>query len=564
MKKSKFLLLLSLTLVLSMFLAACGGSKDNADEGNKEDGTTTDDVKQELRMLESTSIPAMDTVMATDTVSFTTMNNVMEGLYRLDPDQNVVEGMAEGEPEVNEDGTVYTIKLRDAKWSNGEPVTAHDFVYAWKKAIDPDTASPYGPYMMEGKIKGAKEIIEAAAEGQEYDLDTLGIKAIDDKTLEITLEKPIPYFKSLMAFPTFYPQNQKFVEEQGDNYALTSENLIYNGPFVLANWEGATDSEWEYVKNENYWDADSVKLEKLTWNVLKDPQAAANAFETGEVDITTKLSSDIVPQYEGDERLVTWLEPTVFWIKMNQKDNPALQNTNIRKAIAQAINKEEFVNNILNNGSIVANYFIPNEFVKNEETGEDFRAINGNELLTYNLDEAKKAWEAGLAELGTDKVSLRYLTDDTENAKRTAEYIKNQLETNLPGLTITVESVPFSVRIDRQNKQDYDLQMAGWGPDYLDPMTFADLWLTGGGNNKMDYSNPEYDRLIEEAQTTLAQSPTERFEAIAKAERILLEEDAAIAPLYQRSANILVSEKVANFTKHVVGPEYSFKWTYVK
>ncbi|MEQ2525733.1 peptide ABC transporter substrate-binding protein [Bacillaceae bacterium CLA-AA-H227] len=561
MKKSKYFLLLSLMLVISSFLAACGGGDD---AGKDKEGADNTAAVQELKMLESTAIPSMDSVMAQDTVSFTTLNNVNEGLYRLDPNQEVVEGVADGEPTISEDGTVYTFKLKDAKWSNGEPVTANDFVYAWQRAIDPENASPYGPYMMDGKIKGAAEITAAAAEKKEYDLSTLGVKAVDDKTLEVTLERPIPYFKSLMAFPTFYPQNQKFVEEQGENFGLKAENVLYNGPFVLSEWDGSTDEEWVYAKNTEYWDADTVKLEKLTWNVLKESQAAANAFETGEVDITGKLSSDVVPQYEGDERLLNWLEPTIFWLKMNQKNNPALKNVNIRKAIAQAINKQDFVDGVLANGSIVANYAVPNEFVKNDETGEDFRSINGNELLPYNVDEAKKSWEAGLAELGTDSVEVRYLGDDTESAKKAAEYVKNQLETNLPGIKVTVESVPFSVRLDRENAQDYDLQMAGWGPDYLDPMTFSDLWLTGGGNNKMDYSNEKYDQLVKDAQTTLAQSPVERYEALAEAERILIEEDAAIAPLYQRSSNLLVSEKVENFTYHLVGPEYSFKWTSVK
>ncbi|MGM7719571.1 peptide ABC transporter substrate-binding protein [Metabacillus sp. Hm71] len=564
MKKSKYFLLLALSLVLSMFLAACYGGGDagqetdtGGDEGKKE-------AVQEITALESQAIPSMDSVMAQDTVSFTTLNNVMEGLYRLDPKQEVVPGLAEGEPEVSEDGTVYTFKLRDAKWSNGDPVTAQDFVYAWQRAIDPKNASPYGPYMMDGKIKGAAEISAAGAAKKEYDLNTLGVKAIDDKTLEVTLERPIPYFTSLMAFPTFYPQNQKFVEEQGENYGKTAENLVYNGPFVLSDWGGSTASEWTYSKNEDYWDAETVKLEKVQWNVLKDSQSSANAFETGEADVTGKLSSDIVPQYEGDDRLVTWLEPTIFWLKFNQKENEALKNPDIRKAIAQAINKEDYVKSVLNNGSIVANYAVPQEFAKNPETGKDFREINGNELLPYDLEAAKASWEKGLAALGTDTVEVRYLGDDTENAKKTAEYIKNQLETNLPGLKLKVESVPFSVRLDRENSQDYDIQLAGWGPDYLDPMTFSDLWLTGGGNNKMDYSNAQYDKLIKDAQTTLAQTPVEYYEALAQAEKILLEEDAAIAPLYQRSSNVLVNEKVENFTYHLVGPEYSFKWTSVK
>ncbi|WP_299833897.1 peptide ABC transporter substrate-binding protein [uncultured Metabacillus sp.] len=564
MKKSKYFLLLALSLVLSMFLAACYGGGDAGQETDTGGDKGKKEAVQEITALESQAIPSMDSVMAQDTVSFTTLNNVMEGLYRLDPKQEVVEGLAEGEPEVSEDGTVYTFKLRDAKWSNGDPVTAQDFVYAWQRAIDPKNASPYGPYMMDGKIKGAAEISAAGAAKKEYDLNTLGVKAIDDKTLEVTLERPIPYFTSLMAFPTFYPQNQKFVEEQGENYGKTAENLVYNGPFVLSDWGGSTASEWTYSKNEDYWDAETVKLEKVQWNVLKDSQSSANAFETGEADVTGKLSSDIVPQYEGDDRLVTWLEPTIFWLKFNQKENEALKNPDIRKAIAQAINKEDYVKSVLNNGSIVANYAVPQEFAKNPETGKDFREINGNELLPYDVEAAKASWEKGLAALGTDTVELRYLGDDTESAKKTAEYIKNQLETNLPGLKLKVESVPFSVRLDRENSQDYDIRLAGWGPDYLDPMTFSDLWLTGGGNNKMDYSNEQYDKLVKDAQTTLAQTPVEYYEALAQAEKILLEEDAAIAPLYQRSSNVLVNEKVENFTYHLVGPEYSFKWTSVK
>jgi oligopeptide transport system substrate-binding protein len=566
-KKSKFLLLFALSLVLSTFLAACnyGGGGDTGKEKEGGTGEETDAV-QEIKALESALIPSMDSVMAQDTVSFTTLNNVMEGLYRLDPDQEIVEGIAEGEPEINEDGTVYTFKLRDSKWSNGDAVTAQDFVYAWHRAIDPENASPYGPYMMDGKIKGAAEISAAGAEGKEYDLNTLGIKAIDEETLEITLERALPeqLFKSLMAFPTFYPQNQKFVDEQGDKYATTADTLVFNGPFTLTEWGGSTDSSWTYTKNKDYWDSETVKLEKVQWNRVEDSQTASNLFETGEADITPKLSSDIVPQYEGDERIVKWLEPTIFWIKMNQKGNEALQNADIRKAIAQAINKDDFVTSVLNNGSIPANYAVPNEFVKNEETGKDFREINGNELLPYNVDAAKESWDKGIAALGTDTVELRYLTDDTESAKKTAEYIKNQLETNLSGLTIKVETVPFSVRLDRENSQDFDLQLAGWGPDYQDPMTFSDLWLTGGGNNKMDYSNEKYDQLVKDAQTTLAQKPVERYEALAEAEKILLEEDAAIAPIYQRSSNVLVNEKVDGFTYHLVGPEYSFKWTSVK
>jgi oligopeptide transport system substrate-binding protein len=543
-----------------MFLAACNGGGNDTTEN--EGDTDKAAVAQELKVLERSEIPSMDSVMAQDASSFTALGNVMEGLYRLDENQKAVPGMADGEPEVSEDGLVYTIKLKDAKWSNGDPVTAEDFVFAWQRAIDPKTASPYGPYMMEGKIKGAKEITKLAAEKKEYDLNTLGVKALDEKTLEVTLEKPLPFFTELMAFGTFYPQNKAFFEGKGDQYATTAENLVYNGPFVMSAWEGTTATEWTMKKNPEYWDKENVTLETIQYNVLKDPQASANAYETGEADITSKLASDIVPQYEGDPNLVEWLEPTIFWIKMNQQ-NEALANENIRRAIATAINKEDLATSILNNGSVPANYAVPAEFVKGPD-GKDFREGNGN-MLTYNAEEAKKLWETGLKEIGKDSVELVYLGGDTETSKKTDAYIKNQLETNLPGLTVKVESVPFSVRLDRDIKMDYDLQFAGWGPDYTDPMTFSDLWITNGGNNKMAYSNPEYDKLLEDAQTTLAtpDKEKERWEALQKAEKILLEEDAALAPIYQRASTVLVADKVDGYVYHLIGPEYSLKWAKV-
>ncbi len=559
-KKSKLFLLLALSLVLSMFLAACngGGDETTTDEGGD---TAAESVPQELKVLETSEIPSMDSVMAQDSASFTALANVMEGLYRLDQNQEAVPGMADGEPEVSEDGLVYTVKLKDAKWSNGDPVTAEDFVFAWQRAIDPATASPYGPYMMEGKIKGAKEITKLAADKKEYDLNTLGVVAKDEKTLEITLEKPIPYFESLMAFGTFYPQNKKFVEEKGDKYASSADNLVYNGPFVLTAWEGNTATEWTMEKNTEYWDAEAVALENIQFNVLKDPQASANAYETGEADITGKLASDIVPQYEGDPNMVKWLEPTIFWIKMNQQ-NEALANENIRRAIATAFNKQDLTDSILNNGSVPANYSVPKNFVT-DPSGKDFREANGD-MLEYNLEEAKKFWEAGLKELGTDSVELVYLGGDTETSKKTDSYIKNQLETNLKGLTVDVQSVPFSVRLDRDVKMDYDLQFAGWGPDYQDPISFSDLWITDGGNNKMAYSNEQYDKLLEDAQYTFADDNAKRFEALQQAEKILLEEDAALAPVYQRSSNVLVADKVEGFTYHFIGPEYSYKWVTIK
>ncbi|MFS0634531.1 peptide ABC transporter substrate-binding protein [Mesobacillus foraminis] len=556
MKKSKYSLLLVLTLVFSLILAACSGGNEGADNSKEEENNAASDVPQEFKMLDSSEIPTMDTVLAEGSTSFTYIGNVGEGLYRLDKDGKPVPAMSDGEPKVNDDKTVFTFTLRDAKWSNGDPVTAQDFVFAWQRAIDPKTASPYGPYMMGGKIKGAAEITQAGADKKEYDLNTLGVKAIDDKTLEVTLEKPVVYWEDLFAFPTFYPQNQKFVEEKGEAFASNAENLLYNGPFKMTKWEGTDAQEWVLEKNPDYWDAENVKMEKITVNVVKDSGSAVNAFEAGETDMTGLLSSDLVPQYEGDERMMSWLDASVFWLKMNQK-NEALANTNIRKAIAMAFNKEDLATSILSNGSVPANYMVPKEFVNLD--GEDFREANGD-MLVYNVEEAKKHWEAGLKELGKTELTIRYLGGDTEASKKIDAYMKNQLETNLEGLTVELESVPFAVRLERDNAMDYDLQMAGWGPDYGNAISFADLWVTNGGSNRMGYSNEKYDELIKKAQGELATKPKENFEALQEAERILLEEDAGIAPVYQRASNILINPNLKGLVQYQYGPDYSFKW----
>ena len=316
---------MTLVLALSVIVAACGNDESSS---KKESGSEA--AVQELRVLKSSEIPSMDSVMATDATSFTILGNINEGLYSLNENNELVPAVAEGDPEVNEEGTEFTVTLKDGvEWANGDPVTAADFVYAWQRAIDPENASPYGPYMMENKILGATEITEAAAAGQAYDLNSLGVEAVDETKLVVKTASPmtVDFFKGLMAFGTFYPQNQAFVEAHGDKYATSAETVLSNGPFKMTSWKGPTATEWELEKNENYWDADNVSLTKIIFNVSKESQSAVNAIEAGEADITDKLSSDIVPQYEGDERMVSWLDPRLTWVKLNQ-ENEALANEN--------------------------------------------------------------------------------------------------------------------------------------------------------------------------------------------------------------------------------------------
>ncbi|PSL28396.1 oligopeptide transport system substrate-binding protein [Planomicrobium soli] len=570
MKNSKLFWLLSLVLVLSAFLAACGGGGDSSSETSTEKETETEegttesgasgepDAEQVLNLMESAEIPSMDSAIAEDSVAFNILNNVNEGLYRLNQENIAEPAIAEGEPTISEDGLTYTFKLRDAKWDNGEPVTAQDFVFSWQRAIDPATGSPYGPYMMAGTLKNADKIAAG-----DMDKAELGVKAVDEKTLEVTLERPTPYFLSLMSFGTFYPQNEKFVTEKGDAYASNSENLLSNGPFKLANWDG-TGLTWSLEKNPEYWDAETVKLDTINVDVVKEPATAVNLYNSGEKD-RAGLSGEFALQYADNEEVVKELEPTIFYLKFNQERNgekTPLANVNIRKAIAMAFNKQDLVDVVLANGSLPANYLVPTEFTF-DENNKDFREVNGNEMLAFNAEEAKKLWAQGLEEEGLTEVSLELLGGDTETAKAMDEYMKAQLEENLEGLTVKLKAVPFGVRLELDEKQDYEIQTSGWGPDYQDPMTFIDLFVTGSSHNHMGYSNEEFDKLIEQAKGELAQDAAGRWNAMAEAEKIMLEEDAAIAPIYQRGLMSLQKPYVHDIASHPFGGDYSYKWAYI-
>lgn len=566
MKNSKLVWLLSLLLVVALFLAACGGddeSKETTTDTDDKDATTEEpevaaDEEQVLNLIMNAEIPTMDSALVTDAVGFDLLNNVNEGLYRLNQENIAVPAISDGEPTVSEDGLVYTFTLRDANWSDGSPVTANDFEFAWKRAMNPDTASEYGPYMMDGVIKNATAIMDGSAEYTE-----LGVKALDEKTLEVTLEKPTPYFLSLMSFGTFLPQKEEFVTAQGENYAKNSDALLYNGPFTLAKWDG-TGLSWQLLKNEQYWDKDTVKLTEINYDVVKEPGTGVNLYTEGEKD-KAPLTGEFAMQYAADPELINESETAVFYFKYNQErlgEKTPLANVNIREAISKAFNKQDLVDVVLANGSVPANYLVPKDFTF-DENGNDFRDVNGD-MSEFNVEEAQAAFETGLSELGVSELEIELLNGDTESAKKTGEYLKNQLETNLPDLTVKLKEVPFNVRLDLDTNQDYDMQIAGWGPDYQDPYTFMNLWLTDGGNNKMSYSNPEYDQLVSSSVNELALDPEARWQALADAEKLLIEEDFGIGPIYQRGLMHLQKPYVKGIVAHPFGGDYSYKWAYIE
>ncbi|WDL93959.1 peptide ABC transporter substrate-binding protein [Bacillus sp. HNR-4] len=539
MKRKKSHLMV-MALVTSLLLTACNNKENKSDKEAK---------KQVLNVTVSEEIPSLDTAKTMDGTSAHVMQNIFEGLYVLDDQDQPIPAVAKSFKR-SEDGKKYTFDLRkDAKWSNGDSVTANDFMFAWKRAINPETASQYA-YML-FYVKNAKEINKGTVP-----LAELGVKVINDYKLEVELEQPIPYFLQLLALPIYLPQHESFLKEQGKNYALEPSNLIYNGPFVLEKWKH--EQEFQLKKNATYWDEKKVKLDEINFQIVKDTMTAVNLYEAGNLD-RVPINSQFVDKYKGHKELHMSSEPAIAMLRFNEK-NSALANKKVRQAISFALNKEDFVAHFINNGAKPATGLVPVGHI-NEETGKDFREENGN-LSLYDVQSAKKIWEEVKKELGVEQVILEFLTFEQDNAKRMAEYIKGDLEKNLQGLTIQIKQQPFKQKLQLEQTGDYDITMANWGPDYKDPISYLELFTTGNLNNKMNYSNRHYDELIKKAKSDLVLDQKKRWEALQEAERILLG-DAAVAPLYQMGSAYVQNDYVKGIEKHQFGGIYTYKNAYI-
>ncbi|MDN6639603.1 MAG: peptide ABC transporter substrate-binding protein [Tetragenococcus sp.] len=540
--------LLGVMSVSTILLTACttGGTAEGNESSNG-DQVFNLSVVQEM--------PSADLSLATDTISFTALNNVYEGAYRLDEDSEPQPAGAAEMADVSEDGLTYNIKLReDAKWSNGDPVTADDYVYGWQRTVDPETAAEYA--YLYGYVENGDDIIEGDKEPSE-----LGIEAVNDYELEIKLDEPTPFFDNLLAFPSFFPQPQEVVEEKGENYANTDEDSVYNGPFVLAEFEGAgSDTEWSYKANDEYWDQDNVSLDQINVSVVKESSTGLNLFNDDQTDDVV-LTGELAQQNANDSEYQSIKEARTAYIELNQEEEDSpFNNKDLRLALSYAIDRESLVERVLGDGSISSTNLLPEETGKDPDSGEDFTEISDS-TLEYDPDKAQEHWEKAKDELGIDSLEFDLLSEDTDATKQVAEYVQGAWE-ELDGLAVNTTIVPFSVRIDRSTEGDFEAVVGGWGADYADPSSFTDLFQTGNSYNFGKWSNEEYDELIEEA-TTHANEPEERFQDLIEAEGVINEEMGVI-PIYQKAEGHMVSDNVQGIVSHSAGAKYDYKWASVE
>ncbi|WP_099224872.1 peptide ABC transporter substrate-binding protein [Listeria costaricensis] len=548
-KKWGFFLLT--TLLLSMVLAACGNNSDQDASKNK---------AKQVNFLETSELLTLNTTAEEDFASFTAQNQVFEGLYGLNEKDEFVPAVAKEMPEISDDQKTYTIHLRpEAKWSDGSQVTADDFVYAWRRAVDPKTAPGYSA-LFKDSIKNAEEINDG-----KLPTTDLGVTALDKETLKIDLKKPVPYFISLLSFETFFPQKEAFVKKQGDKYGTDAEHTLYNGPFVMKEWKGGTGKTWTYAKNDHYWDKDNVHVDQIKVDVSKDINAGVNLFETKAAD-RAPLSGEYAKQYKDRDDFQTEKDSMISYLRLNQKRDgkeTPLANNALRHAINLSINKETLTKEILGDGSFPANGWIPKDFAQNPETGADFRSDSGDHLV-YDKKEAQKYFDQAKQELGTDNITLELLGDDQDVTKTLFAFLKNEWETTLPGLTINVKTIPAKTATEFTRESNYDMSLGAWMPDFKDPWTYSSLFLSDYYNNSMSYNSAKYDELVKSTDTTLATDPAARYQAFVDSEKVLLDEDAAIVPLYQHQTAVLQNPNVTGIVKHSFGSPYSFKFVKVK
>ena len=523
MKKMLFL------LMMLVFIISCG-------KGGGSSKTFTLNLSDEPKSI--------DPQISTDILGGTVDDIITEGLTRKGKNGTFEPGLAKSW-EKSEDGLKWTFHLRDnIKWSNGDPITAQDFKNGWLRALKPETASEYA-YMLY-PIKNAEKYNKKEGTAEE-----VGIKVIDDKTLEVELGAPVPYFDSLVAFKTYMPLNQKFFDETKEAYFTESDKTISSGPYTMENWTHG--SEMTFKKNPNYWDAANVKIETIVYKIIPDNNSALNAFNNKEVDVTS-ITAEQAKGFKDDPRLVSNNDGSVWYLLFNF-NNKTLANVKIRKALLMAIDREGLVNNILNGYGTAAKTLVPKGIGIKGLNDKDFTEEVPTSILGYNPQEAKKLLEEGLKETGATKFpDMSMLINESGNNKVIAEYIQEQLRKNL-GIELNLEIMTAQERFSRMKQKNFDLVLAGWSGDYPDAITYLDLFESTGGTNYGSYKNPQYDALVKTVRGTADQNV--RIPALVKIEGIIAE-DVPVGVLFHRQKQYLVSERVQGLGFVAVSGEYYF------
>jgi oligopeptide transport system substrate-binding protein len=537
-----FYFVAALLFFIAVLFAISLLSGDEANSGGIDvaNNTITVTVRQEP--------PQLDAGRSTDAASFSVLSHVGEGLTAYNPTNQLIPGVAE-RWDIRADGATFYLR-EDAKWSDGKPITAHDFVFAWRRVVDPATASQYSFIMY--SIKNGEAINTS-----QLPVETLGVRATSDFILDVEFERPTPFFDKLTAFITFFPIRQDFFESTNGRYGADADMLLSNGPYVLTDWVHGSSMLWD--NNSYYWNEEKGLLDQIkVAYITSDVNAKLNLFKDGQI-ADTDLVSPMLPQ----AMLRKWqidrvMDGGVFYMEFNHREGYVSGNLNFRKAIKLAQDPTELVFKVLKEPAYVKAESLFPAWIQG--VNDAFRKEYPPIFHQLNVAKAREHLELARIELGLDEFPpIVLLTGDTPVSVLGAEYYQQLFAKNL-GLEIRIDIQIFKQRLAKMTSGDFDMVMSGWGPDYFDALTFGDLFSSWNLNNRGRYNNPELDAFIRIGQTEL--DPQVRMNAFGEIQRIVSEE-VVIIPMYERGWSFVVDSRLKGLIRRQVGSEVDYNYAYI-
>lgn len=511
-------------------------------------GEAVDPATGTITLALSTEPPQLDSTRATDMVSGQILGHVMEGLVRYDEFNRIVPGVAE-RWKIAEAEAVFHLR-GDSRWSDGSPVTAHDFVFAWRKALDPATASEYAFILY--PIKNARAVNEG-----ELPVTAFGATAVGDHTLAVQLERPIGYFDKLVAFPTYYPIKQDFYEGRDGRYGADAVDLLYNGPFVIERW--VHGAQLRMSRNGAYWDRDRIRLNAIDYAyITSDVNATLNLYKDGKVAIAGLDAETLHDALEQRWKLERFNDGSVFFIEFNHRPSRLTSNRNLRKAIQFVVDPAELVYKVIK---------LPGNTPGESLFPVWLKGVDGYFRQEYPAPEhrpdfarAHEYLERAKQELGLDPLPpLIFLSGDNPAANKQSEYFQEVFASRL-GIEVKIDRQIFKQRLAKMTAGEFDMVLAGWGPDYADPLTFGDLFASWNKNNRGAYVSPELDAWVEVAQSSLV--PEERMQAFDEIQKIIYD-DAVILPNYERGSVFVRNPQLKGVVRRAVGTDPDYTGAYI-
>lgn len=539
MKKfTKLIALMAAFVLVAACFAGCG----------KKETSSTPGVEQKIVYNMATEPDSVDPGRSTSVGAGTVAIACFEGLTRTTTQNTPGPGVAK-EWDISDDGLVYTFKLRkDAKWSDGDKITANDFDYSWRRVLDPNLASEYVNQLF--YIKNAQDYFEGKAKPED-----IGIKVVDEYTLEVTLEAPCPYFLELCAFHTLMPVKKDVVDKNPDAWFMDPATYIGNGPFKMIKW--THNDSMEFVKNENYWNSKIVKLEKMKWVMINDEQSSLAAWEGGAIDFLDTVPGAEAPRLLQEGKLTITPKLGTYYLKFNTTKAP-FNDARVRQAFTLALNRQEVIDAALRTGEKIATGYVPYGIADTDET-KDFRTVGGDYVTNQDIEKAKQLLaEAGYPD-GKGFPDVTYLFNTHDSHKKIAEALQDMWKRNL-GVDIKIANQEWKVFLDTVDNLKFDFARSAWIGDYIDPMTFLDMYVTNDGNNDTGWSNAEYDDLIKKAK--LEPDQEKRIQYMHDAETILMR-DMPIGPIYFYVNKSLIKPNVKGIFRSPLGAIY-FDEVYVE